>query len=189
MNALKALLLQLLRVVLHLIFSVPGRKCISKKDKMAQIARDAFNSRNFRLAAEMFEKCVKETSSTDSKNSLELKFGYADSLANCGQLREAVVVYQCIYQRECAPERLRHLAAALISTVHADGPSPGAAAAVLDPLACVVCGGVLKQPVSWNCGHCACTPCDLKHPKDSHCPRFVLFCDNLNYFSFFFLFF
>jgi len=152
------------RLLVELLFSLKEDK---KSKTMAEVAQDAFNSRDFRLAAEMFEKCVKELGAAESAAGLDLQFGYADSLANCSRLREAVAVYQCIYKRGCAPERLRHLAAALIGTVQVDGPPP----APLDPLACVVCAGVLKQPVSWNCGHCACSSCDQKQSRDAPCPR------------------
>lgn len=173
MNVLKVLLVQLLELIVQWLFTPRKRDAT-----MAQVAQDAFNSRDYRLAAEMFEKCVKDLGPADSAVALDLQFGYADSLANCGRLRDALAVYQCVYKRGCAPERLRHLAVALVGAAQATAPPPHSI--TVDPLACVVCGNVLKQPVSWNCGHCACSPCDQKLPRDAHCPRFVYIADILN---------
>ncbi|XP_059469397.1 LON peptidase N-terminal domain and RING finger protein 3 [Neocloeon triangulifer] len=170
MNVFKVLLLQLFRLIVWLLFQKKADP-IKKRIKMnaVDVAQDAFNSRNFRLAAEMYKKCVNETVPGNPMAKLDLQFGYADSLANCGRLREAVAVYTCIYKKGCAPEKLRHLATALIGTLQAEGPP--LSALHFDPLACVICGGVLKQPTSWNCGHCACLKCDQKQPRDNHCPR------------------
>ncbi|XP_065337327.1 LON peptidase N-terminal domain and RING finger protein 3 isoform X1 [Cloeon dipterum] len=168
MNVLKVLLVQLLRLLVWL-WCRKRTKQQSGTMNLVGVAHDAFNSRDFGLATELYKKCVSELDGVAdaAATRLDLQFGYADSMANSGRLRDAVAVYARIYKRGCLPDRLRHLATALISALHADGPPP----APFDPFACVACGSVPRQPVSWNCGHCVCLKCDQKHSRDAHCPR------------------
>lgn len=124
---------------------------------------------DYRLALEMYERCLKRTghrsSSSSSPGSYELLLGYADSLARCGRLREAIDCYgRCLALGHHVPhDRLRHLANALLeelgvttSTGSGGSPTTGAAS-----FACPKCEGAMYQPVSLDCGHTFCRACCL----------------------------
>lgn len=126
---------------------------------MAEMAKDSFISRNYRLAAELHEECLKE-----KDTSVELYCGYGNSLAKCGRLREALDVFShcCRLQSGndggfVTQEKLRHLATALLDAIvtNSAGPSSSPARA----FACRICEGILLQPVTTACGHTFCRRC------------------------------
>ena len=127
---------------------------------MAELARDAFSTTNYTLAAEMYERCIKERGSN-----LDFYFGYGNSLAKCGKLREAMDVFShcCRVQSGgsasgvVSQEKLRHLATALMEAVIAN--SAGRQKSPSNAFACPICEGILLQPVTTACGHTFCRKC------------------------------
>ncbi|XP_015596385.1 LON peptidase N-terminal domain and RING finger protein 3 [Cephus cinctus] len=119
---------------------------------MCEMAKEAFASRNYRLAVEIYERCMKQ-----QPPSFEIFFGYGDSLARCGRLREALDVYaQCFAIIAVPPERLRHLATALLEDIGGTSlPRRRTEASFV----CPYCEGTLYQPVTANCGHTYCRNC------------------------------
>jgi tetratricopeptide (TPR) repeat protein len=94
---------------------------------MLDLAKEAFNARNFFLACEIFEGCLsakdknfKIDSTTNSSAihcNLDIYYGYGDSLARMGRLKEAFDCYAHIIDYLCgtlATDRLKHLAYGLI---------------------------------------------------------------------------
>lgn len=123
---------------------------------MTELAKEAFASRNYRLAVEMYERSLKQQAP-----SFEVLVGYGDSLAKCGRIRESIGVYsKCLAVGSVAPERLKHLANALLDELS------GAATTTINfrrkietSFACPLCEGTLCQPVTSNCGHTYCKNC------------------------------
>lgn len=122
---------------------------------MTEIAKEAFASRNYRLALEMYERSLKQ-----QNPSIETLFGYGDSLARCGRVRESVNVYaRCLALSPAAPERLRHLASALLDDLDGATTTVTSRRRVEGSFACATCDGTLYQPVTANCGHTHCRNC------------------------------
>ncbi|KAG8225846.1 hypothetical protein J437_LFUL004775 [Ladona fulva] len=153
---------------------------------------EGYNSRSYRLQ-EADERCF-------GRGGVNFHLGLGDSLARSGRLREAIGVYAYCCRRVGAfalsPDRLRHLAAALLEAVignrRSNSPiqtspahrgakggqgttqSAGALAAASLPVpacfACPVCEGVLHQPVTASCGHTFCKKC-LNNELGNLCVR------------------
>lgn len=122
--------------------------CLSK---MTEMAEEAFASHNYLLAVEIYERCLKQPGSN-----LEVLFGYADSLAKCGRIRESIDVFaQCFSLGPVPLEKLRHLVNAILEDVGGGCPRRR----VPDSFGCPVCEGTLFQPVTGACGHTACRSC------------------------------
>ncbi|XP_014215382.1 LON peptidase N-terminal domain and RING finger protein 3-like [Copidosoma floridanum] len=138
---------------------------------MTDTAKEAFASRNYRLAVEMYERCMKQQSP-----SFEVLFGYGESLARCGRLRESVDVYsRCLALGGNVPtDKLRHLVNALLeelglSTASDRRQSWRGGAELGASFACPECEGALYQPVSLDCGHTFCRACVLEAPSCKLC--------------------
>lgn len=131
------------------------------KESMADIAKDAFLNRNYGLAAEMYERCLKDRG---HHQSFEIYFGYGDSLAKSGRIREALDVYsQCYRLGNVSHDRLKHLASALLEIVGGDPTvsSNRNNQQMENSFLCLICEGVLLQPVTTVCGHTFCRRCLL----------------------------
>ncbi|XP_066992983.2 LON peptidase N-terminal domain and RING finger protein 3 [Anabrus simplex] len=132
---------------------------------MAEMARDAFCNRNYRLAAEMYERCLKERGPV-----LELFFGYGNSLARCGQLRQAIDVFShCCRLGHVPLERMRHLTAALADAVVASCNPTLKTMDVSSSFTCGMCEGALVMPVTVPCGHTFCRKCVIKDASKMCC--------------------
>lgn len=125
---------------------------------MADMTRDA-SSANYRLAGETCEKRLNERSS-----SVDLVFGYRNSLARCGRLREVsdILSHCCRLQSGnsggvVSQEKLRHLATSLVDAILANTEGPSSSPA--RGFACRICEGILLQPVTTPCGHTFCRRC------------------------------
>lgn len=105
---------------------------------MAEMSTDAFMRRNYRLAAEMYEKCLK-----DSATNVELFLGCGNSPPRVGD-----VVPQ---------EKYRHLASVLIDAIIANTAGPSSCP--VRGFTCRICEGILLQPVTIACGHTFCHRC------------------------------
>lgn len=133
---------------------------------MTEMAKEAFASRNYRLAVEMYERCLKQQAPN-----FELLLGYGDSLARCGRIRESVDVYsRCLALGNVPSDKLRHLVNALLEelgvarqpSVQA-GAAPVANASERAAFDCPACEGALFQPTTLGCGHTFCRACAAGH--------------------------
>ncbi|XP_029050675.1 LON peptidase N-terminal domain and RING finger protein 3 [Osmia bicornis bicornis] len=122
---------------------------------MTELAKEAFASRNYRLAVEMYERNLKHQTPT-----FEMLVGYGDSLAKCGRIRESIGVYaRCLAVGSIPPERLKHLANALLDELSGAATTASTRRKIETSFACPVCEGTLCQPVTTNCGHIYCKNC------------------------------
>lgn len=123
---------------------------------MTELAKEAFASRNYRLAVEMYERSLKQQAP-----SFEVLVGYGDSLAKCGRIRESIGVYsRCLSEGSVLPERLKHLANALLDELSGTAiTATGFRKKIETSFACPLCEGILCQPVTTNCGHTYCKNC------------------------------
>ncbi|XP_043467921.1 LON peptidase N-terminal domain and RING finger protein 3 [Leptopilina heterotoma] len=120
---------------------------------MTELAKEAFASRNYGLAVEIYERCLKQQTPN-----FEILFGYGDSLAKCGRIRDSIDVYaRCLALGNVPVERLRHLVGALMEDL--SGNCMGLRRRINDSFACGYCEGTLFQPVTVNCGHTFCRNC------------------------------
>ena len=122
---------------------------------MTEVAKEAFASRNYRLALEIYERSLRQQTP-----SFETLFGYGDSLARCGRIRESLDVYaRCLSLSPVAPERLRHLAKALFDDLDGAASLTHRRRIPEASFACTTCEGTLYQPVTSGCGHTHCRNC------------------------------
>lgn len=123
---------------------------------MVDLARQAFNTSNFDLAADIYQRTIRENGPT-----MELCLGLADSLARGGLLSKAFQSYTNAYRfGKVTPEELKHLVVGLIDTVKQDMVKCGN---VLTKKSCMftcgMCRGLLDDPVTLPCGHTFCRKC------------------------------
>lgn len=104
---------------------------------MAEMSTDAFAGRNYKLAMDVYEACLKE-----SATSVELCFGYGNSLPRAGDTPQ---------------DKFRRLASVLIDSIIANTVGPSSSPA--SGFACRICEGILLQPVTIACGHTFCRRC------------------------------
>lgn len=153
----------------------------------ADLARDAFMSSDYELACKLFEGVLAEQSSVEAPTGqsssqspsrsqrLSLYYGYGDSLARAGRLKDALDVYGhisgALLPDGLIPlERLRHLTSSLVETVLATRAVTLVATSsspAVDPLCCPICEDILRLPVTATCGHTFCRQCCFGH---SSCP-------------------
>ena len=120
---------------------------------MTELAKEAFASRNYGLAVEMYERCLKQQAP-----SFDILFGYGDSLARCGRLRDSIDIYsRCLALGNVPLDRLRHLVGSLLEDLSES--SLGSRRRMNDSFACPSCEGTLYQPITTNCGHTFCKNC------------------------------
>ncbi|XP_076379435.1 LON peptidase N-terminal domain and RING finger protein 3 isoform X2 [Megalopta genalis] len=123
---------------------------------MTELAKEAFASRNYSLAVEMYERSLKQQSP-----SFDMLVGYGDSLAKCGRIKESIGVYsRCSAVGSVPADKLKHLANALLEEVAGVATTiAGSRRKVETSFACPFCEGTLCQPVTTNCGHTCCKAC------------------------------
>lgn len=126
---------------------------------MSEIAKEAFASQNYRLALEIYERSLKQ-----QNPNIETLFGYGDSLARCGRVRESLDIYsRCLAISPVSPERLRHLATALLddldSTKNLTRRRETETSSSSTAFLCTTCDDCLYQPVTSSCGHTHCRNC------------------------------
>lgn len=122
---------------------------------MTELAKEAFTSRNYHLAVELYERCLKQQSS-----SYEVLLGYGDSLAKCRRVRESIGIYsRCMAATTFPAERLKHLATALLEDMIDTGTISRRRIDASGSFACPLCEGTLCQPVTAGCGHTYCRNC------------------------------
>ncbi|KAL0127814.1 hypothetical protein PUN28_003211 [Cardiocondyla obscurior] len=120
---------------------------------MTELAKEAFTSRNYHLAVELYERCLKQQGS-----SYEVLLGYGDSLVKCGRVKESIEIYsRCSSAMSVPADRLKHLATALLEDMVSLGTTSRRRYDA--SFACPLCEGTLCQPVTTGCGHTYCRNC------------------------------
>lgn len=139
-----------------------------------ELAKDAFENRQYLLAAELFERCINH----HCNNTIEIYRWYGDSLARAGRLKESFDVFGhiCSLLNYHIPlDQLNHLSYALIQSIFYtlrcyDGGN--SVYSSVDPLCCPICLEVLKQPVTGICGHTFCRQCCRQCINCPVCPSY-----------------
>lgn len=152
------------------------------------LAKDAFIHHNNQLACEFYEMSIKQTKYNEiyknclKKTNLELFYGYGDSLARLGRLKESFDVYAhiCNHLYGMVPiDRLKHLAMSLVDSLktfitwrtstNTSNNNNNNKDDAIDPLLCSICEDILKYPVTSICGHTFCRQCCFGHTQCSEC--------------------
>ena len=139
---------------------------------MVDLAKQAFNSKNFDLAAEIYDRSIREHGP-----SRDLLLGLADSFSKSGQFDKAFNVYSKAYRHgHVEPNDLKHLVTALVNTVKQEITfnSEMNKGIIFD---CLLCRNILNDPVTIPCGHSFCRACLLKN-SSKQCKN----CGTLHYY-------
>lgn len=123
---------------------------------MVDLAKQAFSTNNFDLAAEIYERSIKENGPA-----VDLYLGLADSFARSGHFRRAFETYSQAFRLGAVfPEKLKHLVTSLIETVARKDSQPGPRTEGCSYMfLCTACRGILNDPVTIPCGHSFCRKC------------------------------
>lgn len=122
---------------------------------MVDLAKEAFNTQNFQLAVEIYERTIKENGP-----SFELCLGLANSFAFCGHFEKAFDTYASAFRLgNLTPSSLKHLVSALVNAVKQDNiaTSPNMSKSCM--FTCTICRGLFNEPVTISCGHTYCRKC------------------------------
>lgn len=161
---------------------------------MLHLAAEAFQARNFDLAADIYE-CQLATSPGDPASRQELMVKRADALAFGGKIPEAFELYRRASETErLKPAHLDILVEYLSNSIRRQdggegGPGggaeagPAAAAAAVRPgagagatgrgyqdFSCRICLSFLFEPVTLPCGHCFCKKCLERERREKERP-------------------
>lgn len=168
----------------------------------AKVAKDAFTQHNYLLACEFYENCLSEKKRSSDKGeishlsffktNLDVYYGYGDTLAKLGRLKESFDVYAhiCNHLYGIVPlEKLKCLVLSLVDSLKAlvSWSSNNNASIFIntldqnysdnehkDQLLCPVCEDILKYPVTSICGHSFCRQCCFGRTQCSVCgERFI----------------
>jgi len=133
--------------------------------KMVDLAKEAFSTNNFSLAADIYDRAIKEHGPTS-----DLFLGLADCFARDGLFAKAFNAYTNAYRYGIVtPEKLKHLVVGLIDTVKQDLSNSGHQESKQSWMfTCGVCLGLLSDPVTLPCGHTFCRKC-LEKDKSKTC--------------------
>ncbi len=153
-------------VVEKLVILYPRKVFLSKMaTQLLDLAKDAFKDHNYLVSCEIYEKLLKE----NGRKTTDLYFGYGDSLAKCGRIKEALDIYAHICYQLCEimpVDKLKHLASSIIefiitkrTNISNTNANNQQISSLVDPLCCPVCEDVLKYPVTALCGHTYCRQC------------------------------
>ncbi|XP_030622444.1 LON peptidase N-terminal domain and RING finger protein 3-like [Chanos chanos] len=145
-------------------------------ENMLELAAEAFQSKNFELAADIYE--CQFVHYSDPVIQQELLVRRADALAFDGKLNEAFETYQKASEFErLRPVQLENLIECLSSNIgkkdgtHSQNKQHVEAAqrSGYDAFACRICFGFLYEPVTLPCGHCFCKKCLQRERKPISC--------------------
>ncbi|XP_022607467.1 LON peptidase N-terminal domain and RING finger protein 3 [Seriola dumerili] len=164
----------------------------TERESMLQLAAEAFQSKNFDLAADIYECQLAGLGDPGSRQELMVK--RADALAFGGKFTEAFDVYRQASEIErLRPAHLAYLIEYLSSSIRRQdggdsqssaprrGEEAGAAVAAACPavdatgcgyadFSCRICLSFLFEPVTLPCGHCFCKKCLERERKEKERP-------------------
>ncbi|XP_035264480.1 LON peptidase N-terminal domain and RING finger protein 3-like [Anguilla anguilla] len=134
---------------------------------MLELAAEAFQAKNFQLAADIYECQLQNF--TDHATQQELLLKRADALAFDGKLSEAFEIYQRASKIDrLRPAQLENLTECLTNSIlrkegivsHKTQPELDTiTCGGYDAFTCRICCGFLCEPVTLPCGHCFCRKC------------------------------
>lgn len=155
---------------------------------MLQLAAEAFQSKNFDLAADIYECQLAGLGDPGSRQELMVK--RADALAFGGKFTEAFSVYRQASEKErLRPVHLTNLIEYLAGSIRrqdqgdsqsrcpgrgeegeavvaAECPGVGATGFGYEDFSCRICLSFLFEPVTLPCGHCFCKKCLEREEKE-----------------------
>ncbi|XP_061104317.1 LON peptidase N-terminal domain and RING finger protein 3-like isoform X2 [Conger conger] len=142
---------------------------------MLQLATEAFQAKNFELAAEIYECQLVDYSDVVSQHELLVK--WADALAFGGKLSEAFEIYQKASKiNRLRSTHLENLIVCLTNSIRSKEGFVGqkfqrgqAEGCGNDAFVCRICVGFLYEPVTLPCGHCFCKKCLDKEKRPVCC--------------------
>ncbi|XP_078117254.1 LON peptidase N-terminal domain and RING finger protein 3-like [Sander vitreus] len=164
----------------------------TEMESMLQLAAEAFQSKNFDLAADIYECQLARHGDPGSRQELMVK--RADALAFGGKFTEAFEVYRQASETErLRPVHLTNLIEYLSGSIkRQDGgdsqnrgprggeeygasvaagcPGVGATAFGYEDFSCRICLSFLFEPVTLPCGHCFCKKCLERERKEKEQP-------------------
>uniref|UniRef100_A0A8C4EGA3 LON peptidase N-terminal domain and RING finger protein 3 n=1 Tax=Dicentrarchus labrax TaxID=13489 RepID=A0A8C4EGA3_DICLA len=168
----------------------------TESESMLELAAEAFQSKNFELAADIYECQLAGLGDPGSRQELMVK--RADALAFGGKFTEAFDVYRQASEIErLRPVHLANLVDYLSGSIRRQdggeshnrsprkGEEAGAAAAVAaaagcpgvgatgcgyEDFTCRICLSFLFEPVTLPCGHCFCKKCLERERKEKERP-------------------
>jgi tetratricopeptide (TPR) repeat protein len=125
---------------------------------MVELAVEAFRSKNYNLAVEIYERLIKENGPKR-----EYYLGLGNSLAKLTQLQEAFESYSNAFRLgQIKPEDLGHLVNGLVEMMRGKDEvedQSGKKTKKTDIFSCSLCLSVWIDPVTMNCGHTFCRRC------------------------------
>uniref|UniRef100_A0A1A8I935 LON peptidase N-terminal domain and ring finger 3 n=1 Tax=Nothobranchius kuhntae TaxID=321403 RepID=A0A1A8I935_NOTKU len=161
-----------------------GTECKS----LLHLAAEAFQSKNFDLAADIYECQLAGVG--DSGSRLELMAKRADALAFGGRITEALEVYRRASEIEqLRPVHLSNLIEYLSDSIRrrdrgesqssrwrrkgeerGGSPAAGATGSGFEDFSCGICLSFLLEPVTLPCGHSFCKKCLERERKEKERP-------------------
>uniref|UniRef100_A0A668UVS2 LON peptidase N-terminal domain and ring finger 3 n=1 Tax=Oreochromis aureus TaxID=47969 RepID=A0A668UVS2_OREAU len=171
----------------------------TESESMLHLAAEAFKSKNFDLAADIYECQLACLGDPESRRELMVK--RADALAFGGKFTEAFDVYRQASEIErLRPAHLANLIEYLSGTIRRqDGgerqrgnpyrakeagaavcPGAGATGCGYEDFSCRICLSFLFEPVTLTCGHCFCKKCLERERKEKERPVVCKECRNVS---------
>lgn len=131
---------------------------------MVDLAKQAFFTNNFLLAAEIFERQIAKDGP-----SIEMCLGLADSYARAHQFQRSFDSYIRAFRLgNILPEKLDNLVTALVDVMSNLTTNGTRRSKEIDPFSCAECNSLWSDPVTIQCGHTYCKTC-LQRLKAKTC--------------------
>ncbi|XP_041653429.1 LON peptidase N-terminal domain and RING finger protein 3-like [Cheilinus undulatus] len=155
------------------------RSMETEDESMLQLAAEAFQSKNFDLAADIYECQLAGLRDVGSRRGLMIK--RADALAFGGKFAEAFDVYRQAAEIErLRPTQLENLIEYLSGNIKRQvkgeaaeepgSPADDATGCGFRDFSCRMCLSFLFEPVTLPCGHCFCKNCLERERKEREQP-------------------